>query len=114
MFTDLEFFEAMKQFATIVEDPIEYRFHYNDDGIITMCTMQNHPENTQYLVVTKFEYDNYFQYVVIDGKLKMIDKTSKCRVQLKRSDHGYKTVKNHAGILLEDEVFQDVDYYDNN
>ena len=55
MNTTDEFLLALSQLQPIVEEPIEYRIHYNDNGDITMCTMQNHPRDTTYIVVTKHE-----------------------------------------------------------
>ena len=52
---------------------IEYRLHYNELGEITCCTMQQHPDSDSYIVVTKEEYDNYFQYRVVNGKLVRIE-----------------------------------------
>jgi hypothetical protein len=51
MFTELEFLEAMQKFEVIIEEPREYRLHYDSSGGIYMCTQQNHPKNTDYLVV---------------------------------------------------------------
>jgi len=50
-------------------EPIEYRLHYDKDGRITMCSMQNHPENNQYLVVSKSEYENYWLYKIENNQL---------------------------------------------
>jgi hypothetical protein len=90
---------------SLIEEPvveaIEYRIHYDDGGNITMCTMQQHPENSQYLVVSQHEYDNYFRYYVVDNQLKKIDIPMGDRVQLKKSNTGYQVVKNHAGLILE-------------
>ncbi len=108
-----EFLLALSQIQVIVEEPIEYRLHYNSEGEITMCSIQNHPKDTLYVVVSKHEYDNYFRYTVVNNKLKMIDINTGYRVQLKKSDVGYKVVKNHAGLLLEPaEAYEDTEYYD--
>ena len=115
MFTELEFQKAMEQFASIIEDPREYRLHYNASGGIYMCTQQNHPTDTEYLVVDEATYLEYQKYQIVKGKLKIIDIDPGYRVQLKKSDAGYKVVKNHAGIVLaDDEEYENVEYYDNN
>jgi hypothetical protein len=107
-----EFLKAFSSITLFVEEPIEYRIHY-DGNNITMCTMQNHPENTQYLIVDKETYDNYFSYIIINGTLKKIDINPGYSVQLVKSTQGYKTVKNHAGILLEnDETYTNTEYYE--
>jgi hypothetical protein len=114
MFTELEFLEAMQKFSNIVEEPREYRLHYDETGGIYLCTMQNHPKDTEYLVVDEATYLEYYKYQIVEGKLKIIDTNPGYRVQLKSSDRGYCVVKNHAGILLENENYKDVEYYDNN
>ena len=110
-----EFNAAMASFGTIVPDPIEYRIHYDELGNITMCSMQQHPTNTEYLVVDREIYDNYYRYYV-NVKRKRLEKVALnigIRVKLKKSDHGYAVVKNHAGLVLEkDEVYPDIEYYD--
>jgi hypothetical protein len=44
----------------------------------------------------------------------MIDRTGGIRVQLTSSTQGYAVVKNHAGILLENEKYSDIEYYEDN
>jgi hypothetical protein len=78
-----------------------------------MCSTRNHPTDTQYIIATQYEYDNYFRYTVVDNKLKLIDTGPKYRVQLKKSTTGYQVVKNHAGLVLEpNETFSETEYYD--
>jgi hypothetical protein len=110
-----EFEKALAMLKPIVEEIKEYRLHYNELGIITMCTMQNHPQDTTYIVVSQDEYDNYFRYTIVDGKLKKIDNNPGYRVQLKKSTTGYATVKKHAGLIIEPtDTYQDIEYYDTN
>ena len=93
--------------------PIEYRFHYDNSGNIYMCTMQEHPDNTQYVVVTKEEYELYFKYKVVKGKLKLIEHQTGIKNGLEKSDSGFRVVKNNAALLLlDDEVYNDIEYYD--
>ena len=94
---------------------IEYRLHYNELGEITCCTMQQHPDSDSYIVVTKEEYDNYFQYRVVNGKLVRIEHDAQYCVRLKRSTTGYPVVAGHAGLVIEtDEVYNNVEYYEPN
>ena len=112
-----EFEAAMSAFGTIVEEPKEYRLHYDVGGNIIMCTMQQHPDTTDYIVVDKETYDNYTKYRVNIGKktLIKIDTNPGVSVQLKRSSQGYAAVKDHAGILLEQgEEYTNVEYYEAN
>lgn len=100
--------------VTITADPeIEYRLHYNDAGDIVMCSMQSHPDSTQYVVVTAKEYENYFQYQVVKGKLKLIEHDSGVRVAFVPGQSGFKVVRNHAALLLEpNEEYNNIEYYD--
>jgi len=52
-----EEFNAAIAAMAIVPEPIEYRLHYDDGGNIIMCTMQQHPKDTEYLVVDKEIYE---------------------------------------------------------
>jgi hypothetical protein len=114
MFTELEFLEAMQKFEVIIEEPREYRLHYDDiTGGIYLCTMQNHPKDTKYLIVDERTYLEYYKYQVVNGQLKIIDIDPGYRVQLTSSDRGYRVVKDHAGIILENETYKDIEYYDN-
>ena len=113
-----EFNAAMAALGgTIVPEAIEYRLHYDDSGKIISCSQQNHPEDTQYLVVDQGTYADYMKYSV-DVKTKQLKKVvidPGVSVQLKRSSQGYRVVTNHAGIILaDDEEYKNVEYYDNN
>jgi hypothetical protein len=89
---------------------LEYRLYYNEEGNITSCSMQNHAEGI-YIVVSKNEYELYFNYQIIKGKLIKIDNDAKYRVQLTKSTQGFPVVKGHAGLLIEDEDYKDIEYY---
>ena len=66
------------------------------------------------MVVDEKTYLEYYKYQVVKGKLKIIDHDPRYRVQLKSSTQGYRVVKHHAGIVLEDENYLDVEYYESN
>jgi len=115
MNTTDEFIKAIESMKLVPEPKVEYRFYYDDSGRITTCSQTNHQEYGEYLVVTEYEYTNYDQYYIEKGKLKIIDINPGYRVQLKRSSQGYRVVNNHAGIILVDnEEYLNVEYYDNN
>jgi len=117
MFTEEEFLKALASFGEIIPDPIEYRFHYDNLGNITMCSMQNHPVSEQYLVVDQKTYENYTQYRinVEKKKLEKVVIDPRISVKLKKSDSGYAVVKYHAGLIIEsDEIYENIEYYDNN
>ena len=90
----------------------EYRWHYNDLGEITGCSMDGHPDSTQYAVVDKDLYEMYFQYKIVKGKPVKIELDNSYRVKLERSTQGYQVVKGHAGLVLEDgETYNKTEYY---
>jgi hypothetical protein len=93
MNTTDEFIKAMESIEMIPEPIIEYRFYYDETAGLLLVVKQNHQEHGEYLVVTEHEYKNYYQYYIENSKLKMIDINSGYRVQLKRSDQGYRVVK---------------------
>jgi len=115
MFTEEEFLKALASFGEIIPDPIEYRFHYDNLGNITMCSMQNHPASEQYLVVDQKTYENYTHYR-INVEKKRLEKVvfdPRISVKLKKSVSGYAVVKTHAGLIIEpDENYKNVEYYD--
>ena len=94
----------------IPKQDIEYRVYYDEDGEIHLCTMTGDTPGN-YIVVTRDEYVSYFQYQVIKGKLVKIDHDAKYRVQLAKSIQGFPVVRGHAGLLIEDEEYNDVEYY---
>jgi hypothetical protein len=94
----------------VVKQELEYRVYYDEHGAITLCTMTGDTPGN-YLVVTQDEYASYFQYRVIKGKLLKIDHDAGYRVQLTKSTQGFKVVRGHAGLLIEDETYTDIEYY---
>jgi len=110
-----EFNAALASFGTIIPEPIEYRVHYDSTGRITLCTMQQHPTDTEYLVVSKEIYDNASRYYV-NLERKHLEKVALdlgISVKLKKNNQGYAVVKHHAGLLLEpNEEYLDIEYYD--
>jgi hypothetical protein len=106
-----EFWLEVEQLITPVPElNLEYRLYYDEDGNITGCSMQNHAEGN-YIVVSKEEYDLYFHYRIVKGRLVKIDHDAKYRVQLVKSNTGFAVVKGHAGLLIEDEAYTDIEYY---
>jgi hypothetical protein len=114
MFTQQELDEAMKQFPEVQDEAFEYRLHYDNSGHVYLQTQQNHPEDTQYIVVDETVYFDNNDYKIVDGKPKIIDLPTGYRVQLKSSNKGYCVIKNHAGILLEKETYNNVEFYEDN
>lgn len=109
---ELEFIKAITELQIIKEEPIEYRIHH-ENGLITGCSMQNHPVDTKYFIVNKDIYDNYFLYQIVNGQLEKIDTNPGYVVQLKKSTQGAGVIKNNASLLLEPTESSDLEteYY---
>lgn len=108
-----DFWAEVESLVTpIAKVEVEYRLHYNESGEIIMCSMVDHPESDHYVVVSKDKYERYFDYRIADGQLIKIDQHSTYSVKLTKSDTGYPTVKNHAGVILEPgESYTETEYY---
>lgn len=103
-----EYFAGVIDIAPVV---IEYRLHYNELGEIYLCTMVDHPATTSYVVVDKDTYDTYFMYRVVKEQLVKIDNDAGYRVKLQKSNQGFAVVKDHAGLLIENETYPNIEYY---
>jgi len=91
---------------------LEYRLYYDEEGNIVSCSMTDHPKSGEYIVVTRQEYDTYITYQVIRGRLVKIEQDAKYRVQLEKSNKGFQVVRGHAGLVIEDEEYNDTEYYE--
>ena len=110
---ELEFWGEVESLITpATETQIEYRVYYDNTGLIFSTSMIAEPSDQTYLVVSKFEHDNYFLYQVVNQQLKKIDSDAGYRVKLRKAVAGYLVAKNHAGILIEpSETYQEQEYY---
>ena len=104
---DEEFYRVLKP---VVPVEVEYRVYYDDDGNIYRCSMIDH-EPGNYIVVPKEQYDLPHHYRVVRGKMVKIDNLSQYNVQLRKSTTGYPVVAGHAGLLIEDEDYHNIEYY---
>jgi hypothetical protein len=103
--------------AALTESPateqIEYRLYYDEHGDIVSCSMQSHPAEGTYTVVEKTVYDTYFLYRIKNGQPVKIDFDNTYRVLLERGSKGFCVVRNHAGLVLEEnEQAQETEYYE--
>jgi hypothetical protein len=113
MNSESELIKALSQMVVTPDEQIEYRLHYNESGEIYLCTMVQHPDSTQYVVVDKTTYDMYYKYRVVNGLLEKIVQHNGLITYLIKSNKGYRVVKNNAALLIEDdETYPDIEYYD--
>lgn len=94
----------------------EYRAYYREDGWVDFLTGSGFPDAGQYIRITKDEYVNnptWANLKVSGGRIIKVDIRPRFRVQLCKSNTGYKVVKGHASLLLEpEETYDTVEYYD--
>jgi hypothetical protein len=114
MNSEQEFFEEVNRLLVVTPDPeIEYRLHYDQDGTIILCSMQDHPADTKYVVVDRDTYDRYHRYCVVDGKLTEIKFDDGLQRPFVKSKTGFRVVENNAALLLEpSEEYNQTEYYD--
>lgn len=113
MNSESELIKALNSMIVTGDEPIQYRLHYNESGDIYLCTMVQHPEATQYVVVDKETYNSYHKYHVVNNKLEKIVQKNGLIVGLVKSNTGYPVVKNNAAMLIEkNETYTDIEYYD--
>ena len=115
---EIEFWKEVEAVmaASAKSDPvIEYRFYYDERGDIVSVSKQDgeYPESGNYIVVDESTYKNYFLYTVVDSKLVKKENDNKYLTLLKPSTKGHCVVKNHAGLILEEnETAPEVEYYE--
>lgn len=114
MNSESELIKALSELVVTPDPVIEYRMYYDDSGTIVMCMMQGpYPDNDSYVVATKEQYEFYWKYQVVKGKLELIPTTINYRKPFVKSDSGFRVVKNHASLLiLDNEQFTETEYYD--
>ena len=91
----------------------EYRVYYNSNGEIVGQSMTEPHLEGDYIVVEQDEYENIHKYArVKDGELKVKVFSPGYKRQLVQGEGYFQVVKNHAGLLLEqDETYNNTEYY---
>lgn len=97
----------------ITTDPVpEYRFYFDELGKITNCSMLDHLDGDNFIVVTKEQYDNYTKYEIKNKKPVLIKDPNRIFSALTKSNSGFRVVKGHAALLLENnEDYYQIEYY---
>ena len=102
--------ELYQQFP---KQEIEYRLYYNDKGRPVAMASHDYPEGN-YIVITQEQYERpNYNVRVVNGRI-VFDTSDHFRVQLKKSDSGVAVVRGHAGLVLENDTYKEVEYYDRN
>lgn len=95
----------------------DFRAYYDETGKVLFFTGSGFPKEGTYINISKEVYVKYsdWRYLkVIDGKLVEEMPSAVFNFKLQKVKNGkFKTVKNHAGLLLEkDETYNEIDNYD--
>ena len=94
----------------------EYRLYYNVDGTIIGLWESSHPSGDNYIVLDDpgiFYHANTLLLRVHNKKLVILDPRAPAKIRLQKSNAGFRAVKGHAGLILEqDEKYPEVEYYD--
>lgn len=113
MSSESELIKALESMVITADPVIEYRLYYNEDGDIIACSMQEHLDLPNYVVVDKTIYEMYHRYRVINSKVVLIEHNTGVKVSFVPSSKGFRVVKNNIALLLTtDEVYNDTEYYD--
>ena len=91
----------------------EYRVYHDLNGEIVGQSMTEPHLEGDYIVVEQDEYKNMHKYArVKDGELKVKVFNPGYKRQLVHGEGDFQVVKNHAGLLLEqDETYNNTEYY---
>lgn len=111
--TEKALLEAWKMVKPI-ETKEEYRAYYDEQGKVQFLTALEHPEGDNWISISREVYvAQKFNFSwVVDGKLIEKLPTNKHYFSLTQGVKDVKIVKNHAGIVIDDnEDYPDVDYY---
>jgi hypothetical protein len=96
----------------VAETHLEYRWYYDTQGDITACSMCDHPESGDYVIVDEKIYDQYYNYVIIRGVPVKAESDAGYRVRLIKSTSGYPVVAGHAALIIEPtETYTNTEYY---
>jgi hypothetical protein len=108
--------EAYQEHLAYKPEVPEYRWYYDKQGDIKMCSMINHPTTElPYIVVEKEIFYNYHQYYIRDGVAELIVHNVELKRKLKRSKTGVPTIPGHAALVIDKSElknFKHIEYYD--
>jgi hypothetical protein len=112
---EIDFWNQVNQLvqSNPTSTPLEYRLYHDETGHIYSCSMQNHPESGQYVVVDQSIYENYFLYRIIKGQPVKISHDAGYQRNLEKSSTGIAVVAGHAGLVIEpNENYSTTEHYE--
>jgi len=102
--------ELYRQFP---KQQLEYRLYYDAKGRPVTMASHDYPEG-EYIVITREQYDRPNYNVRVTNGRMVFDTSDHFHVQLKRSNTGVAVVRGHASIVLENDTYEEIEYYDRN
>lgn len=93
----------------------EYRLYYNTDGTVIGLWENSHPAGDNYIVLDDpgaFNSANTLLLRVHNKKLILLDPRAPAKIRLQKANTGFRVVKGHAALILEQEEYPDIEYYD--
>jgi hypothetical protein len=94
----------------------EYRLYYNPDGTIIGLWESDHPADDNYIVLDDpgvFNSSNTLMLRVQHKKLILLDPRAPLKTRLKKSNQGFRVVRGHAAVIVEqNETYTEIEYYD--
>ena len=108
-----ELAEAFNNIQAIPPVEIEYRLYYDAKGKPLAMSSHMHPDG-EYVAITKQHYDSAnYNCRVVKGKV-VFDLANQFHVQLKKSVKGVPVVNGYANLVVENNEYSDIEYYDRN
>lgn len=106
----------LEAFQTVdIKEPstrVEYRLYYNVDGKPMFMSSDTNAEGN-YINIDQATYEQGIAPTmrVVDNDLTYIEQVN-FKKNLEKANYGYKVVKNHPALIIEDtEQFDQVEYY---
>lgn len=100
--------ELYQQFP---KQELQYRLYYDDRGRPITMASHDYPEGN-YIVITQEQYERpNYNVRVVNGAI-TVDTQDHFRVQLKQSTTGVAVVRGHASLVLENDTYEEIEYYD--
>lgn len=108
-----ELAEAFNNILPVPLVELEYRLYYDATGKPISMSSHNHPIG-QYVVITRHHYDSANYNCRVDNGILRFDLGDQVRVQLKKSNTGVPVVNGYANLVVENNEYTDIEYYDRN
>lgn len=100
-------------YKTFPKLELEYRLYYDTKGRPVTMASHDYPAG-DYVVITQEQYERPNYNVRVTNGTIVFDTRDHFHVQLKRSNTGVAVVQGHASLVLENDHYEEIEYYDRN